>query len=167
MNQIEIHIHADGKADPRPVKIAEDATVEELVKAARDTGCLIGELEEEILLLIETEQALVRKEHRLLERGVKDGHHVHIGKPKHIFVAVVTTSGVWPQTGFDDVPLHQPIKVELLHAVKELKIKDDTKSWVAKVDGRELNIDKNYIENGLRCKVDIDYGPREGGGGNE
>ncbi len=135
MNQIDIHIHADGNGDPRLVKIAEDATVEELVATARAAGCLIGELEDEILLLLEVEATLVRKEHRLLERGVKHGHHVHISKPKHIFVAVVTTSGVWPEKGFDSVPLHQPIKVELLHAVKELKIKDDTTNWVAKVEG--------------------------------
>ena len=87
-------------------------------------------------------------------------------QPQHIEVAVVTTSGTWPEKGFDSVPIHQPIKVELQQAAKELKIADTT-GWVATVKGRELNIEQSYIENQLSGQVEIDYGPREGGGGNE
>lgn len=87
-------------------------------------------------------------------------------EPQHIEIAVITTSGTWPEEGFDSVPIHQPIKVQLQHAVKKLKIADTT-GWVAKVGNRELNIEQNYLENQLSGQVEIDYGPREGGGGNE
>jgi hypothetical protein len=86
--------------------------------------------------------------------------------PQHIEVAIVTTSGTWPEEGFDSVPIHQPIKVQLQQAAKKLKIADTT-GWVATVGGRELNIEQNYLENQLSGQVQIDYGPREGGGGNE
>jgi|ERR1043166_4001359 hypothetical protein len=86
--------------------------------------------------------------------------------PQHIEVAVITTSGTWPQEGFDSVPIHQPIKVQLQQAAKKLKIADTT-GWVATVGGRELNVEQNYLENQLSGQVQIDYGPREGGGGNE
>ena len=68
--------------------------------------------------------------------------------------------------GFESVPLDQPIKVELQRAATKLKITDTT-GWVAKVGNRELDIEKNYSDNQLCEKVEIDYGPREGGGGNE
>jgi hypothetical protein len=87
-------------------------------------------------------------------------------KPQHIDVAVVTTSGTWPEEGFESVPIHQPVKVQLQHAVKKLEITDTT-GWIAKVGNRELNAEQNYLENNLSGKVEIDYGPREGGGGNE
>jgi hypothetical protein len=87
-------------------------------------------------------------------------------KPQHIDVAVVTTSGTWPEEGFESVPIHQPIKVQLQHAVKKLEITDTT-GWIAKAGNRELNVEQNYLENNLSGQVEIDYGPREGGGGNE
>lgn len=87
-------------------------------------------------------------------------------KPQHIEVAVITTSGTWPEEGFDSVPIHQPIRIQLAHAVKKLEIADTT-GWVAKVGSRELDVNLNYVENQLSGQVEIDYGPREGGGGNE
>jgi hypothetical protein len=166
MTEIDIYVHTDGSADPKLIKIAEDASVDELIKSIQAAGGTIGELEEEILLLVENDEVLVRREHKLCNRGIKHGHHVHVSKSRHIYVAVVTTSGVWPHKGFDSVPIHQPVKDQLHRAAKHLGITDTT-NWVAKVKGKELNVDKNYLENGLRCRVDIDYGPREGGGGDE
>lgn len=87
-------------------------------------------------------------------------------KPNHLEVAVVTTSGTWPNQGFDTVPINQPVKIELQRAVRELKIKD-TSNWVARVGTREINPEQSYADQGLSGKVEIDYGPREGGGGNE
>jgi hypothetical protein len=85
-------------------------------------------------------------------------------QPNHILVAVITTAGPFPQHGFDSVPIHQPVKVELLHASKQLGIGNVT-GWVATVSGRELNIENSYTDNDLKEKVDISWGPREGGGG--
>jgi hypothetical protein len=87
-------------------------------------------------------------------------------KPNHLFVDVITTSGTWPEDGFDEVPLNQPVKVELKHASDKLKI-TDTNNWEATVTGRKtpLNIEQSYAENGLSGHVDLHWGPREGGGG--
>lgn len=96
--------------------------------------------------------------------GIMEPEQHSKAKPQHIEVAVITTSGTWPAEGFDSVPIHQPIKVELQHAVKKLSIADTT-GWVAKVGNQELNIEQGYEENNLSGRVEIDYGPREGGGG--
>jgi hypothetical protein len=86
-------------------------------------------------------------------------------QPKnHILVAVITTAGTFPAQGFDEVPVNQPVKIELAAAARELGI-TSTNGWIATIAGRELNTDQNYIENGLKGTVEINWGPREGGGG--
>jgi hypothetical protein len=82
----------------------------------------------------------------------------------HVEVSVVTTSGTYPATGTNRVASHQPVKVELAAAARKLEIVDTT-NWIARVAGREIDVDKNYIENGLSGTVKIDYGPREAAGG--
>jgi hypothetical protein len=86
------------------------------------------------------------------------------GREHFVEVSVVTTSGVFPKEGFDRVPAHQKVRVELDHAAKHLGLTDTT-NWVAMVGNKEINVDTSYEENGLHGKVEIDYGPREGGGG--
>lgn len=88
----------------------------------------------------------------------------HDPKPNHLLVAVLTTAGSFPAHGFDEVPENQPIKVELEHAAKALKLTNTT-NWVAKVSGTELDIEKSYAANHLFGKVEINFGPRETGGG--
>jgi hypothetical protein len=89
------------------------------------------------------------------------------GNPEsHVEVAVVTTSGRYPSTSFERVASHQPVQNELSKAAKDLKIVD-TSGWVARVNAREIDPSKSYVENQLTGTVTIDYGPREGGGGNE
>ena len=87
-------------------------------------------------------------------------------QPQHIHVTVITTAGVWPAEGFESIPVHQKVRQILLRAADHLKI-TDTSGWVAVADGKELNIEATYLENGLHGCVSIDYGPREGGGGHE
>jgi hypothetical protein len=71
-------------------------------------------------------------------------------------------------SGFNRVSADQKVEVELGKAKHELKIKD-TAGWVATVIGpagkRELDVSKSYAENNLSGKVEIDWGPKEGGGG--
>lgn len=166
MKDIELHIHVCDGVDPKLIRIAAEATVEELVQAVQAAEAVIGELEEEIILLVENQEVRHKKHHKLSQCGIKHGHHVHFKKSHYIKVAVVTTSGVWPHEGFAVVPIHQLVKVQLQHAVKKLGIADTT-GWIAKVGKRELNPEQSYSANGLSCEVEIDYGPREGGGGNE
>lgn len=85
-------------------------------------------------------------------------------KKNHIEVAVVTTSGSYPEEGFENIPNHQKVKIILKKAADELKI-TTTDKWVAKVNGIEINQELNYLENNLSGSIDIDFGPREGGGG--
>jgi hypothetical protein len=80
-------------------------------------------------------------------------------------VAVVTTSGSYPETGFDRTPANQKISVILKKAANKLSITDTT-DWIAVVGDKELNTNAGYDDNGLSGQVEIDYGPREGGGGN-
>ena len=87
-----------------------------------------------------------------------------VPKPHHLLVAIITTAGTFPETGFEEVPENQPVKVELDQASKKLGIADKN-GWIATVGGRELNISQSYVENHLTGTVEIQWGPREGGGG--
>lgn len=79
-------------------------------------------------------------------------------------VVVVTTSGSYPETGLERTPQQQKIRVILEKAANKLEI-TGTNGWIALVGDRELNVEASYIENGLQGEIEIDYGPREGGGG--
>ncbi len=87
-------------------------------------------------------------------------------RPKHIDVVIATTAGFYPAEGVERLPIDQPVKVQLAKAAKALKITDVT-GWIARVGTRELDVEKSYAANGLECKVEIDYGRREGGGGGQ
>jgi hypothetical protein len=83
-------------------------------------------------------------------------------------VSISTTAGFFPTEGFNRVPAHQKVEVELAKAKQELRIKD-TAGWVTTVIGpsgkRVIDPAKTYLENGLSGEVDVDWGPSEGGGG--
>lgn len=95
-----------------------------------------------------------------------EGHPKH--HPHHVEVSVLTTAGIYPAEGFNRVPAGQKVDEELRKAKHALKIKD-TLNWVASVNGpagkRVIDAAKTYHENELSGKVDIDWGPSEGGGG--
>jgi len=83
-------------------------------------------------------------------------------------VSIATTAGFFPAEGFNTVPARQNVEEELLKAKNALAIKDTT-GWIATVTGpagkRTIDPAKTYLDNGLSGKVDIDWGPSEGGGG--
>lgn len=82
----------------------------------------------------------------------------------HIEVEIVTTSGSYPSEGYEQVPIHQKVKVILKKAADQLKLVS-TENWIAKVQGREINQELSFEENNLKERITIDFGPREGGGG--
>lgn len=82
-----------------------------------------------------------------------------------IGVAIFTTSGFFPDKGFERLPIHQKVEVQLGKTSKALNL-TDTSGWIATVDKRTINAQQNYEENGLHREVEIDWGPSEGGGGN-
>lgn len=84
---------------------------------------------------------------------------------KFVEVRVVTTSGVYPEAGFDRAPEHQLVEVVLKKADEKLHI-TDTAGWIAVVAGRKINVKKSFAENALSGRVEIDWGPDHGAGGN-
>ncbi len=97
-----------------------------------------------------------------------EGPEGHEPQGHFVEVSISTTAGFFPAEGFNRVPANQKVEVELRKAQHALKIKD-TAGWVASIitpDGkRPVDPTKNYTENGLSGKLEIDWGPSEGGGG--
>ena len=83
---------------------------------------------------------------------------------KSVEVRVITTSGVYPESGFDRVPEHQKVEAVLKKANEKLHIAD-TAGWIAVVGGRKIDIAKSYRDNALSGRVEIDWGPDHGAGG--
>lgn len=97
------------------------------------------------------------KNKKIVEENASDKNFVD--------VAVITTSGSYPDEGFNKVPIHQKIRVFLDEAALELKIAD-VSNWVVRINNSEVDQQKNYEDNNLSGEIEIDFGPREGGGGN-
>lgn len=98
-----------------------------------------------------------------------DQNHEEAKHREHaVEVSISTTAGFFPTEGFSHVPANQAVQVELDKAKHHLHIKDTT-NWIASVAGpsgkRVIDPSKTYAENGLSGKVEIDWGPSEGGGG--
>ena len=86
------------------------------------------------------------------------------GVPKFIDVAVTTTSGFYPQEGYERLPMDQPVKHQLARAALFLHL-TNTANWIAKVGDNKVDVEKSYAGNGLLGQVNISYGPAHGGGG--
>ena len=82
MRMIEIDVDTLNGVGSQRVNIAEDATIDELAKQARAAGVAIGELEDEVILLVENEEKIATHRHKISDCGVKHGHHVHFKKHK-------------------------------------------------------------------------------------
>jgi len=83
---------------------------------------------------------------------------------KTLDVRVITTSGVYPESGFEKVPEHELVKAVLEKADKKLHITNTT-GWIAVVGGRKIDINRSFRDNGLSGRVEIDWGPDHGAGG--
>ena len=72
---------------PKQIKIASDATIEDLIKAIQTADAVIGKPGEEVILWVEDNEIACHKEHKLHEHGIKHGHHLHFYRRKvEIFV---------------------------------------------------------------------------------
>lgn len=83
---------------------------------------------------------------------------------KFVEVRVVTTSGLFPDAGFDRAPEEQPVNVILKQADNKLHITNTT-GWIAVVGGRKIDIARSFRDNALTGRVEIDWGPDHGAGG--
>jgi len=93
---------------------------------------------------------------------------VDVVPEKFVEVSISTTAGFYPAEGYDQVAVDEKVEFELEKAARDLGIKP-TSDWIANVNGpeglREIDPMKTYMENSLSGQVDIDWGPKEGGGG--
>jgi hypothetical protein len=83
---------------------------------------------------------------------------------KFVDVRVVTTAGVYPESGLERVSENQPVKIILKKADETLYI-TNTAGWIGVVGGRKIDIERSYRDNGLSGRVEIDWGPDHGAGG--
>jgi hypothetical protein len=81
-----------------------------------------------------------------------------------VMVSVITTSGAYPKKGQEKVSATDLVAEFLREAAKHLRLADTT-NWIATFDGREINPDHSFAQNGLDGIVALHWGPREGGGG--
>lgn len=79
-------------------------------------------------------------------------------------VTVFTTSGTFPEEGALRVPPVTVVKQVLARAAAKLDLTDTT-DWVVTVGGRDINPDRSFTQNSLAGRVELEWGPREGGGG--
>jgi hypothetical protein len=98
-------------------------------------------------------------------QGVED----IVSRPRHgndkLLVTVITTSGVFPAQGALRVEPAELIANVLARAARKLNL-TDTADWVAQVNGADINPQYSFVQAGLSGEVDIEWGAREGGGGN-
>lgn len=88
-------------------------------------------------------------------------------KTKRVGLQVVTTSGVWPDGAYSPAGHDDVLETHLEAAASALGIVD-TAGWIAFADEHELDRSRSIKDNKLKgCLIDIDFGPREGGGGRE
>jgi len=101
MSEIELHVHTHEGVEPKLIKIASDATVEQLIKAVQAAGAAIGEPGDEIVLWVENEEVACRKGQKLHECGIKHRHHVHC----HCIIIVNTREKRWDkkEISFEEV----------------------------------------------------------------
>lgn len=96
-------------------------------------------------------------------RGVEDIVTRQV-KPGVLLVTVFTTAGVFPAQGAVRARPDELVSVVLTRAARALGL-IDTDTWVLAVDGREVNAGLTFAQNGLSGTVELDWAPREGGGG--
>ena len=85
-------------------------------------------------------------------------------RPDFVLVSVFTTSGVFPAEGAVRVLAATPVADVLTRAARKLDL-GDTATWVTTVDNRDIDPSISFARNGLSGEVEIEWGPREGGGG--
>ena len=79
-------------------------------------------------------------------------------------IQVVTTSGNYPDTGYQHFNIHEKLGIVLKQAANHLKLVN-TDGWVARIGDRILNPDLTIGENAITGPATIRWAPVERGGG--
>lgn len=85
-------------------------------------------------------------------------------KPDFVLVTVITTAGFFPAEGAVRVRPEELVGDILRRAAKKLDLRD-TETWVASFNGRDIDPSLTFAQNALSGAVELDWNPREGGGG--
>lgn len=118
MKLLEINVYSSNSVDPRLIKIAEDATIEQLLKEAQAAGAAIGELGEKIILLVEDTEVECRKYQKIYECGIKHGHRVHC-HPHEVVIIVNTREKKWDKK---DISYEEVVKLAFGSYSSDLRI---------------------------------------------
>jgi hypothetical protein len=104
MNEIEINIHLAEGGHSKVIKIAEDATIGQLLEKAQAAGAAIGEPGEEIILWVENKEIACHKHQKIHESGIKHGHHLHFHH-REVVIIVNTRDEKWgkPEISYGEV----------------------------------------------------------------
>ncbi|ABE37272.1 hypothetical protein RPD_0032 [Rhodopseudomonas palustris BisB5] len=103
----------------------------------------------------------------VLSFGPKGVEHVVSRKDAHpdkVMVTVVTTAGVYPAEGAKRYPRSTRISDVLNDAARKLDIRDSS-TWIVTVAGRDVSPTLTFAQANLTGTVELEWGPREGGGG--
>jgi len=100
--------------------------------------------------------------------GPKGVEHI-VARPHHgadkLLVTVLTLSGVFPSEGAIRVDSSELISNVLNKAANKLNLAD-TSGWVVCAAGKDINASVTFAQAGLSGVVELEWMPREGGGGN-
>lgn len=132
-----------------------------------DLIALFGTGDKELVLEREDEPDLVLRPGgtvSLAERGTED-IVTRRKQPELILVTVFTTAGVFPAEGALRVTPNTLVEDVLRRAARKLNLQD-TMGWVVTADSRDIDPGKSFAQNGLSGTVELNWSPREGGGGN-
>lgn len=94
MKLIEVILITKEGAEPHPLKIKEDATIAELIKALRDAGAAFADSDDEITLWVDDKEIQCRKHQKVHDCGIKHGHHLHC-HPRAVTIFVNTRPKKW------------------------------------------------------------------------
>ena len=83
--EIEIYLHGAGTTEEKTIKVPEDATLHEVIEAAKQAGFAV---DSDMIFMIEDAEDLLTGDARLCDCGVKHKHHLHCHKCHKIEVTV-------------------------------------------------------------------------------
>ena len=92
--------------------------------------------------------------------------HPQDDRKQKVQIQIVTVSGNYPATGFNEYPPSEPLGAVLSQAAAHLKL-HGTENWIAKLNGRILNKSESLAANGISGQAVIMWGQDESGGGCE
>jgi hypothetical protein len=97
MKEIELYVHWFGDADPKLIKIEEEAIVDDLIKKIETATGMPPSAE--YFVFVESTEEVLEGKRKLSECGIKHRHHLHCHTCRRIHV-VVSYNGVQKEQQF-------------------------------------------------------------------